>query len=188
MLGPYAPTTACRQIDGGAAARVSLLWGRDARAQPRSGRQAVGRPFPGTPRARSSTRIRLRWRLTSASRWRTCAVRLPTRACWRTRGSSRPRTARRSLAGLLQMRERDRAGPVRDGRAPGRRAHERRGAAGGRSSGAAAGRLHTARSRNDQVVTDLRLWLKEAIAETHRGAARPADRAGRAGERRTGAW
>ncbi|HEX5370217.1 MAG TPA: argininosuccinate lyase, partial [Dehalococcoidia bacterium] len=32
--------------------------------------------------------------------------------------------------------------------------------------GAAAGRLHTARSRNDQVVTDLRLWLKEAIAET----------------------
>src|SRR5688572_28382419 len=26
----------------------------------------------------------------------------------------------------------------------------------------AAGRLHTARSRNDQVVTDLRLWLKDA--------------------------
>ena len=33
-------------------------------------------------------------------------------------------------------------------------------------AGAAAGRLHTARSRNDQVATDLRLWLKEAIAET----------------------
>lgn len=32
--------------------------------------------------------------------------------------------------------------------------------------GPAAGRLHTARSRNDQVVTDLRLWTKEAIAET----------------------
>jgi len=32
--------------------------------------------------------------------------------------------------------------------------------------GAAAGRLHTARSRNDQVATDLRLWLKEAVAET----------------------
>jgi argininosuccinate lyase len=32
--------------------------------------------------------------------------------------------------------------------------------------GPSAGRLHTARSRNDQVVTDLRLWLKEAIAET----------------------
>jgi argininosuccinate lyase len=33
----------------------------------------------------------------------------------------------------------------------------------------AAGRLHTARSRNDQVVTDLRLWLKTAIAETITG-------------------
>jgi argininosuccinate lyase len=32
--------------------------------------------------------------------------------------------------------------------------------------GEAAGRLHTARSRNDQVVTDLRLWLKEGIAES----------------------
>jgi argininosuccinate lyase len=29
--------------------------------------------------------------------------------------------------------------------------------------GPAAGRLHTARSRNDQVATDLRLWLREAI-------------------------
>ena len=29
--------------------------------------------------------------------------------------------------------------------------------------GAPAGRLHTARSRNDQVATDLRLWLREAI-------------------------
>jgi argininosuccinate lyase len=36
----------------------------------------------------------------------------------------------------------------------------------GQIAGAAAGRLHTARSRNDQVVTDLRLWLKEAIAES----------------------
>jgi argininosuccinate lyase len=32
--------------------------------------------------------------------------------------------------------------------------------------GEAAGRLHTARSRNDQVVTDLRLYVKEAIART----------------------
>jgi argininosuccinate lyase len=29
--------------------------------------------------------------------------------------------------------------------------------------GAAAGRLHTARSRNDQVVTDVRLWVRDAI-------------------------
>jgi argininosuccinate lyase len=32
--------------------------------------------------------------------------------------------------------------------------------------GPAAGRLHTARSRNDQVVTDVRLWMKGEIAET----------------------
>src|SRR5580698_8113378 len=30
--------------------------------------------------------------------------------------------------------------------------------------GAAAGRLHTARSRNDQVATDFRLWVREACA------------------------
>jgi argininosuccinate lyase len=29
--------------------------------------------------------------------------------------------------------------------------------------GAPAGRLHTARSRNDQVATDFRLWLREAL-------------------------
>src|SRR5947199_7430497 len=29
--------------------------------------------------------------------------------------------------------------------------------------GPVAGRLHTARSRNDQVATDLRLWLRSAI-------------------------
>ncbi|HVV65138.1 MAG TPA: argininosuccinate lyase [Rhizomicrobium sp.] len=31
-------------------------------------------------------------------------------------------------------------------------------------AGEAAGRLHTARSRNDQVATDLRLWLRDACA------------------------
>ncbi|XP_049599610.1 argininosuccinate lyase isoform X1 [Syngnathus scovelli] len=30
--------------------------------------------------------------------------------------------------------------------------------------GPAAGKLHTGRSRNDQVVTDMRLWLRDAIA------------------------
>ncbi len=33
----------------------------------------------------------------------------------------------------------------------------------GELAGEAAGRLHTARSRNDQVATDLRLWVREAI-------------------------
>ncbi|HEV2594737.1 MAG TPA: argininosuccinate lyase [Sphingomicrobium sp.] len=35
----------------------------------------------------------------------------------------------------------------------------------GTSIGAAAGRLHTARSRNDQVATDFRLWVRKACDE-----------------------
>lgn len=35
--------------------------------------------------------------------------------------------------------------------------------------GDAAGRLHTARSRNDQVATDLRLWLRGAVDEIDHG-------------------
>src|SRR5438093_7254309 len=33
--------------------------------------------------------------------------------------------------------------------------------------GPVAGRLHTARSRNDQVATDTRLYLKEVVTELH---------------------
>ncbi|MDE3116522.1 MAG: argininosuccinate lyase, partial [Pseudomonadota bacterium] len=35
--------------------------------------------------------------------------------------------------------------------------------------GAAAGRLHTARSRNDQVATDFRLWVREACGRAEAG-------------------
>ena len=31
--------------------------------------------------------------------------------------------------------------------------------------GIAGGKLHTGRSRNDQVATDMRLWLREACNE-----------------------
>ncbi|MEJ7926761.1 argininosuccinate lyase [Sphingobium sp. AN641] len=37
--------------------------------------------------------------------------------------------------------------------------------------GPAAGRLHTARSRNDQVATDFRLWVRDAIDEVSAGLA-----------------
>ncbi len=37
--------------------------------------------------------------------------------------------------------------------------------------GPAAGRLHTARSRNDQVATDLRLWVRKACARAEQGLA-----------------
>ena len=36
--------------------------------------------------------------------------------------------------------------------------------------GEAAGRLHTARSRNDQVATDFRLWVRDAIDHARRSA------------------
>jgi argininosuccinate lyase len=36
-------------------------------------------------------------------------------------------------------------------------------------AGEAAGRVHTARSRNDQVVTDFRLWVREACARVDEG-------------------
>jgi len=39
----------------------------------------------------------------------------------------------------------------------------------GTEVGATAGRLHTARSRNDQVATDLRLFAKESLAAAHHG-------------------
>jgi argininosuccinate lyase len=35
--------------------------------------------------------------------------------------------------------------------------------------GAAAGRLHTARSRNDQVATDFRLWVRDAVDQADAG-------------------
>lgn len=38
--------------------------------------------------------------------------------------------------------------------------------------GPAAGRLHTARSRNDQVATDFRLWVRDAIDDALSGVAR----------------
>ncbi|MBR0553152.1 argininosuccinate lyase [Stakelama marina] len=37
--------------------------------------------------------------------------------------------------------------------------------------GAVAGRLHTARSRNDQVATDFKLWVRDAIDEVDAGLA-----------------
>ena len=33
--------------------------------------------------------------------------------------------------------------------------------------GEAAGRLHTARSRNDQVATDFKLWVRDEIGRAH---------------------
>ena len=50
--------------------------------------------------------------------------------------------------------------------------------------GPAAGRLHTARSRNDQVATDFRLWVRDAIDAADAG---PRGAAAGAGDARGGA-
>ena len=60
--------------------------------------------------------------------------------------------------------------------------HERRAAA-RRPHRPAAGRLHTARSRNDQVATDMRLWVRDAIDAPRRAARRSAGGARREGAR-----
>ena len=41
--------------------------------------------------------------------------------------------------------------------------------------GALGGKLHTARSRNDQVATDFRLWMRDAISETIKQASKLQD-------------
>ena len=59
-----------------------------------------------------------------------------------------------------------------------------------RRLGPVAGKLHTARSRNDQVATDLRLYVKDAVTEgarPHRGSPRDACRAGRKASRHAAA-
>lgn len=38
--------------------------------------------------------------------------------------------------------------------------------------GPVAGRLHTARSRNDQVATDFKLWVRDALASADNGLMR----------------
>ena len=43
--------------------------------------------------------------------------------------------------------------------------------------GAVGGKLHTGRSRNDQVATDLRLWTRRAIGRLDDGAASGLERA-----------
>ncbi len=47
--------------------------------------------------------------------------------------------------------------------------------------GEAAGRLHTARSRNDQVATDFRLWMRDTIDALDAALAGLSARAGREG-------
>ena len=79
-----------------------------------------------------------------------------------SKASFRRPTRRRSLSGLKHDPRRDRGRQIRVLGKARRHPHECRGAA-GRVDRAGGGRLHTARSRNDQVAVDFRLWVKNEL-------------------------
>ena len=76
--------------------------------------------------------------------------------------------AEQILTGLLQIREEIEQGSLKLDKTL-EDVHMNVEARLGQIIGETAGRLHTARSRNDQVATDLRLWAKGAIAEVIAG-------------------
>ena len=90
------------------------------------------------------------------------------------------------LAALDQVEQRAGRGPFAF--APVRRGHPHRRRAPGHRAGRPAGaKLHTGRSRNDQVATDLRLYAKRELRRRRRAGARAAAgaaRPGRGGGRR----
>ncbi len=99
---------------------------------------------------------------TSASTPRISAGRWRIAPCWSRRTSSLPKTAPRSPRGLEEIR-----GEIERGefvfREENEDIHLNIEARLAELIGPAAGRLHTARSRNDQVALDFRLWVRGAI-------------------------
>ena len=92
------------------------------------------------------------------------APRSRTRACCTRRACSARPTSRRSAPGSARSPTSTRAGcgtsssPTRTGR-------RRSSGASLRASAPAGGRIHLGRSRNDQVLTALRLYLRDAVEE-----------------------
>ena len=76
------------------------------------------------------------------------------------------------VAGLEAVRARIDAGDLRLVDPAGRRPHERRDGPDRRPSATPARSLHTGRSRNDQVATDVRLWLRDEIDQIRAGIER----------------
>ncbi len=82
--------------------------------------------------------------------------------CSARRGSSRLRMSRRSSPGSTRVAADYDANGVAEDLAL-EDIHMQTEARLAEAIGPAAGRLHTARSRNDQVATDFRLWVRDAI-------------------------
>ena len=161
--------------------------GARARAEPRS--EPRGRSGPGGSRAACRTRrSRSRGRSDSTGGWRrtTCGRRrhTPTR-CTRPACSTRTTTPR-SPTSSAGWRPR-----FADGTFPFDPADEDVHSAIERvlteRLGDAGARIHAGRSRNDLVVTDLRMWTRDACDADRRRYRRAGVRAGRPGRGRTSA-
>ena len=111
---------------------------------------------------RSSSATRRRWTSIAASPSWTSGARSRTRACWPPWACSSRTTSRRSSAACKRSAPKSSAANFPWSREL-EDVHfniEKRLTA---LVGDAGKRLHTGRSRNDQVATDLRLWLREEI-------------------------
>ena len=94
---------------------------------------------------------------------RTCAAAWRGRGRWRSAGVLTHAEAEQIVSGLDKIRQSSkRAGSSSTGDEDIHTAVERRL---GEIIGPVAGKLHTGRSRNDQVATDFRLWVLEAIEQ-----------------------
>lgn len=93
----------------------------------------------------------------------------PMPACWQRRGCSRRRNGIRLSPGWKRWL-RDCCGHVPVQARAGRRPHERRTVSLIERIGDVGRKLHTGRSRNDQVSTDFRLWVRDAIDRTDEAA------------------
>ena len=104
----------------------------------------------------------------SASPRRTSAAPRPTPPCWPRPASSRKDDAAAITRGLTQI-----AGEIEAGTFTFKRAlediHMNVESRLAEIIGEAAGRLHTARSRNDQVALDFRLWVRDTVDALDRG-------------------
>ncbi len=116
------------------------------------------------PRTRSSRRSPPRSTSTAGSTARTSRARSRTRGCSRGRASSASADREAIVGGLEAIRADIEAGRF-EFRADREDIHLNIEAALAERIGEAAGRLHTARSRNDQVATDLRLFVRAACDE-----------------------
>ena len=114
---------------------------------------------------------------TAASGRTTCVSRAPTRGCSPAPGSSPAPTATRCSPALDEVEAELDGGALRVPRPTTRTSTWRSSGGSPSSPGRSAGKLHTARSRNDQVATDVALFTRDARRRRGRGHARRCMRA-----------